>query len=302
MGRNAEPARRFGALAAPSVYLPASRRANARLDAQWPFTAGACIPTAAMRTIKLTVSYDGTDYVGWQRQARGRSIQGELERAFAEIEGRPVRVVGAGRTDAGVHALGQVASVQLAHRIGISVLVRAINAKLPPDIRLLAAETVEADFHARYAARTKTYRYHLTTGPFASPFTLRYAWHVRQPVDLDAMREAAARLQGRQDFAAFQAAGTEVASTVRTVHSVAIGSGACALPMRTAVPLTASTIEVVGDGFLRHMVRIMVGTMVEVGTGRLDAAAITGIVASRARERAGPTAPAQGLFLVAVDY
>jgi len=282
--------------------LLASRRANARLEAQWPFTAGACIPTAAMRTIKLTVSYDGTDYVGWQRQARGRSIQGELERAFAEIEGRPVRVAGAGRTDAGVHALGQVASVQLAHRIETSALVRAINAKLPPDIRLLVAETVEADFHARYAARTKTYRYNLTTGPVASPFTLRYAWHVREPVDLDAMREAAARLQGCQDFAAFQAAGTEVASTVRTVHSVAIGSGAGALPTRTTVLLPALAIEVVGDGFLRHMVRIMVGTMVEVGAGRVEAEAVSGIVASRTRERAGPTAPAQGLFLVAVNY
>ena len=159
-----------------------------------------------------------------------------------------------------------------------------------------------AEFHARYAARTKTYRYNLTTGPVASPFTLRHAWHVREALDREAMREAAVRLQGRRDFAAFQAVGTETASTVRTVHSVAIGSGADAFPMRTAVAPPALTIEVVGDGFLRHMVRIMVGTMVEVGAGRVDAAAITGIVASRARERAGPTAPPQGLFLVAVAY
>lgn len=254
-----------------------------------------------MRTIKLTVSYDGTDYVGWQRQARGRSIQGELERAFAEIEGREVAVVGAGRTDAGVHALGQVASVRLVHGIETSVLVRAINAKLPADIRLLAAETVAADFHARYGARRKTYRYNLISGPLASPFTLRYAWHVRERLDCDAMRDAAVRLLGSHDFAAFQAVGTEVASTVRTLHSVEVGSDTAA-SAGLAVRSPTSTIEVVGDGFLRHMVRIIVGTLVDVGAGRVDAPAVTTIVASRERRRAGPTAPPQGLFLVAVDY
>ncbi len=254
-----------------------------------------------MRTIKLLLAYDGTDYVGWQRQARGRSIQGELERALAEIEGRPVAVVGAGRTDAGVHALGQVASVQLVGRIETSVLVRALNAKLPPDIRVLAAETVAADFHARYAARRKTYRYHLTNGPLASPFTLRYAWHVREPLDLFAMREAAGRLPGRRDFAAFQNVGTEVASTVRTLHSIVVGPGAAPFPAPPA-PGSPASVEVAGEGFLRHMVRIIVGTLVEVGLGRVEASAVTAILASRARERAGPTAPARGLFLVAVDY
>lgn len=254
-----------------------------------------------MRTIKLTLAYDGTDYVGWQRQRRGRSIQGELERALAEIEGRPVAAAGAGRTDAGVHALGQVASAQLAHGIGMPALVRALNAKLPPEIRLLAAEPAAADFHARYAARRKTYRYHLASGPIASPFTLRYAWHVRGTLDLDGMREAAARLLGRHDFAAFQAAGTEVASTVRTIHALAVepGPGGFEAP---AGPVHTSTIEVVGDGFLRHMVRSIVGTLVEVGAGRVEAHGISAIVASRARPRAGPTAPARGLFLVAVDY
>ena len=254
-----------------------------------------------MRTIKLTLAYDGTDYDGWQRQARGRSIQGELERALAEIEGRPVTVVGAGRTDAGVHALGQVASVQLAHRIETPALVRAINAKTPPDIRLLAAETMTADFHARYAARRKTYRYNLTCGPVADPFTRRYAWHVRGPLDFDAMRNAASRLPGRHDFAAFQAVGTETASTVRTLYSVAVGPGSSAFPA-LAGPSPGVAIDVVGDGFLRHMVRILVGTLVEVGAGRVQASAVTAIMASRARERAGPTAPPQGLFLVAVDY
>lgn len=255
-----------------------------------------------MRTIKLTLAYDGTDYVGWQRQASGRTIQGELEQALAQIEGRPVAVVGAGRTDAGVHALGQVASVQLVHGIETPVLVRALNAKLPSDIRLLAARTVAADFHARYAARQKTYRYNLALDPVASPFTRRYTWHVPEPVDLDAMRDAAARLRGRHDFAAFQAAGTEVASTVRTVHSVAVEPGSGAFPAPGDTPSPLLTIEVVGDGFLRHMVRIVVGTLVEVGAGRVRASETGAIVASRARERAGPTAPPQGLFLVAVDY
>lgn len=255
-----------------------------------------------MVTIKLVLAYDGTDYVGWQRQARGRSIQGELERALAEIEGRPVAVVGAGRTDAGVHALGQVAGVRLARRIETPVVVRALNAKLPPDIRVLAAETADADFHARYAARRKTYRYHLANGPVASPFTLRYAWHVREPLDTVAMRDAASRLPGRRDFAAFQAVGTEVASTVRTLHSVTVGPAAAAPSSPWAASSTASTVEVVGDGFLRHMVRIVVGTLVEVGAGRVEASGVTAILASRARERAGPTAPARGLFLVAVDY
>ncbi len=255
-----------------------------------------------MRTIKLTLAYDGTDYVGWQRQARGRSVQGELERALEEIEGRRVTVTGAGRTDAGVHALGQVASVQLAHGIEMPVLFRALNAKLPPDIRLLAAEAVAGGFHARYAARCKTYRYNLAFGAVASPFTRRYAWHFRESLDFDAMRAAATRLHGRHDFAAFQAVGTEVASTVRTIHSVAVESGSAALG--TPLPAVAPpvTIEVVGDGFLRHMVRIIVGTLVAVGAGRVPAAGLGAIVASRARERAGPTAPPHGLFLVAVDY
>lgn len=255
-----------------------------------------------MRTIKLTLAYDGTDYVGWQRQARGRSIQGELERALAEIEGQPVVVVGAGRTDAGVHALGQVASVRLAHGIEMPDLFRAVNAKLASDIRLVAAEAVAGGFHARYAARRKTYRYNLVSGPFASPFTRGYAWHVRESLDLDAMRSAAARLRGRHDFAAFQAVGTDVASTVRTIHTVAVEPGAAGCGVPPAATAPCLTLDVIGDGFLRHMVRIVVGTLVAVGTGRIPASGMSAIVASRARERAGPTAPPHGLFLVAVDY
>lgn len=254
-----------------------------------------------MRTIKLTLAYDGTDYVGWQRQARGRSIQGEVERALTEIEGAAVTVLGAGRTDAGVHALGQVASVRLAHAIETCALVRAVNAKLPPDIRLLAAEAAAPGFHARYAARRKTYRYNLACGAVASPFGRRYAWHVRYALDVDAMRAAAAAFTGRHDFAAFQAVGSEVASSVRTIRSVSVEplDAAPGVPPATAPGLT---IAVIGDGFLRHMVRIMVGTLVAVGAGRAAGTDVGAILASRARERAGPTAPPHGLFLVAVDY
>ena len=251
-----------------------------------------------MRTLKLTLSYDGTDYVGWQRQDDGRSIQGELERALAEIEGRPVPVNGAGRTDAGVHALGQVASVRLAHGIDTDALVRALNAKLPLAIRVRRAEEAGDRFHARFGAKQKTYRYQIETGRVADPFLSRYAWRVTDPLGLDPMRVAAGSLTGEQDFAAFQAADAGAGSTVRTVRSVTIEP-------RTPTSFLDTpglTVTVTGDGFLRHMVRIMVGTLVDVGSGRREAGSMAGVLASRDRARAGPTAPPQGLFLVSVDY
>ncbi len=254
-----------------------------------------------MRTLKFTLAYDGTDYVGWQRQAEGRSVQGELEHALAEVEGRAVTVHGAGRTDAGVHALGQAASVRLAHDIDVGSLVRALNAKLPTDIRVVAAEQVDDRFHARFAARQKSYRYYLVAGAVSSPFTRAHAWHVPGSLDVAAMRDAGEGLVGRHDFAAFQAVGTDVESTVRTIFRVSIG--AQPLPGVSSFGETRLTaIDVVGDGFLRHMVRIMVGTLVSVGHGQRSVHAIGDVIASRQRERAGVTAPAHGLFLVAVDY
>ena len=251
-----------------------------------------------MRTLRLTLSYDGTGYVGWQRQAGGRSIQGELERALAEIEGQPVTVNGAGRTDAGVHALGQVASVRLAHRIEIDALVRALNAKLPLAIRVRQAAEAEEQFHARFGAKRKTYRYQIETGRVADPFLGRYAWRVTDPLDLAAMRTGAALLTGNHDFAAFQGARAGAGSTVRTVHALSVephGPG-------SLLDTPSLTIMVTGDGFLRHMVRIIVGTLVDVGSGRRTAGDVAGVLTSRDRERAGPTAPPQGLFLVSVDY
>lgn len=247
-----------------------------------------------MRNLKLTVAYDGTEYVGWQRQAKGVSIQGILEDALAPFEGQPVTVHGAGRTDAGVHAIGQVASVRLTAAIEVTALTRALNAVLPADVRVLSIEEESADFHARYSATGKTYEYRIVNAPFVSPFVRRYVWHVPYRLDLDAMREASELLRGRHDFAAFQSLRSGARSSERTITAVewVPGSG----------PGTPLVLRVTGDGFLRHMVRNIAGTLVEVGWGRWPAAAITPMLASRDRSQAGTAAPPQGLFLLAVMY
>src|SRR4051812_34710915 len=172
-----------------------------------------------MTTFKVTLAYDGTDFVGWQRQASGTSIQGVLEDALGALNERAVTVAGAGRTDAGVHALGQVASFSLDRHIESGVLLRAVNARLPPSVRVVAAEVVAKTFHARFAAIRKTYRYRIWNGDPMSPFERAYAWHVPGPLDVGAMRDAAILVEGRRDFAAFQAAGSSTTSTERDVFS-----------------------------------------------------------------------------------
>jgi tRNA pseudouridine38-40 synthase len=259
------------------------------------------IHNPSVRTLKITLAYDGTAYVGWQRQAAGTSIQGLLEAAIARIEGDAVTVTGAGRTDAGVHALGQVASVMVpsaSSSIACDAYVRALNASLPEDVRVKAVEEAGEDFHARFSARAKTYRYRLTRGGVASPFESRYAWHVTHPLDAASMRAALEACRGEHDFAAFQSTGTPVRDTVRTMLVASITEGPATLD--SGGPLLV--IELTGTGFLRHMVRAIAGTLVEIGRGRWPAAEMTAILASRDRSRAGPTAPPQGLFLVSVDY
>lgn len=240
---------------------------------------------------KLTIQYDGTDYVGWQRQATGSSIQGLLEAALEPIEGKTVAVHGAGRTDAGVHAVAQVASVALDTRLDEHALRRALNAVLPPDVRVTAVERVADDFHARFSAREKTYEYRIVNGPFVSPFEHRYAWHLPYSLDISAMQDVALHLRGTHDFAAFQATGSEAKTTVRTVT---------ALDLELDDPHLTFTVS--ADGFLRHMVRAIVGTLVEVGSGRATTASVLEALSSGDRSRMGPTAPARGLFLVGVSY
>ncbi len=260
------------------------------------------------RTLKLTLAYDGTPFVGWQRQAQGVSIQGLLEDAIARIEGRPVTVIGAGRTDAGVHALAQVASVTLTSPIGPTTLLRALNAVLPGEVRVIDVRAVPSSFHARYSARSKTYRYRIINGPLAMPFERHYAWLVAERLEAERMMASAALFEGEHDFAAFRAAGSSVKTSVRTVHRsrlwVQSASAGEATPGAQIEPagMRRLTYEITANGFLRHMVRAIVGTLVEIGAGRRERDTIEKALASGNRTDAGATAPACGLCLVSVDY
>ena len=279
-----------------------------------------------MRVLKLTVAYDGTRFVGWQRQAEGESIQGLLEDALARFEGASVTVHGAGRTDAGVHALAQVASASVSFTHECSAIIRGLNASLPQDVRVTGVDDADPGFHARFGARSKTYRYVIERAPVASPFSRAFAWHVPERLDVDAIRAAAAALVGTHDFAAFQSAGSETSGTVRTItysevaprEDVALwraGSGRSgpALPAlsermrvegseRSESKGAYLVYEIAGDGFLRHMVRAIVGTLVEVGRGWRSADSMRSLLTGGDRHAAGATAPSHGLFLVSVDY
>ncbi|MGD9904548.1 MAG: tRNA pseudouridine(38-40) synthase TruA [Vicinamibacterales bacterium] len=259
--------------------------------------------SARVRTLRLTVAYDGADFAGWQRQARQRTVQGELEAVLAAIEGGPVHVAGAGRTDAGVHAAAQVASVRLTAAIAPDRLVRAFNATLPADVRVIAADEVADRFHARLHARGKTYRYFVWHAPMDLPLLRRVAWHIPQRLSVAAMSEAAAEFVGEHDFAAFQGQGATVRSTIRRVSAVRVDSGV-ALPDWCAADDRGRLVclEVSGNGFLRHMVRAMAGTLVQVGRGRMRRDDVIRALASGRRSAAGPTAPAHGLHLWRVHY
>ncbi|TAK13735.1 MAG: tRNA pseudouridine(38-40) synthase TruA [Acidobacteria bacterium] len=245
-----------------------------------------------MRTLKLTLAYDGSGYAGWQRQENALAIQQVVEEAFAHFTGgKAPTISGAGRTDAGVHALGQVASVNVEFDHSASAVMRALNVRLPDAIRAVGAVDAPTGFHARFNATGKSYRYRIQRTPVMSPFERLYGWHVPWSLDLDAMRAAAAALVGRHDFASFQASGTKITETTRTLERLEIQESGSEL-----------LIHAEGDGFLRQMVRIIAGTLVDVGSGQRDAASMPGVLAARNREAAGKTAPAHGLTLVAVRY
>jgi tRNA pseudouridine38-40 synthase len=269
-----------------------------------------------MPRFRITVAYDGTDFVGWQRQASGTSIQSLLEDALSELEGGPVTVLGAGRTDAGVHALGQVAACTLTRAFAADVIVRALNVRLPLAVRVVSADQVADDFHPQFAAKSKTYRYRIWNADVLDPFERLFAWHIYGRLNVDAMNAAARMLEGTHDFAAFQGTGSDVKTTERTVLSSLILRQAQderqKSPLMVSLPALSLSngsnhepliaYEVTGNGFLRHMVRAIAGTLVEIGRGRRPPAWMREVLESRDRSQAGVTAPAAGLFLVRVDY
>lgn len=241
--------------------------------------------------VKLTLEYDGTDFSGWQAQLRQRTVQGTLEAALYRLVGQEVRVEGAGRTDAGAHALGQVASLKLETTIPAGRLAQALNPLLPGDVRVLRSEAVDEDFHARFSATGKVYRYVILPRDAQSPLHRHRAWQISTKVDVGRIAAALPLLVGTHDFRAFCAANGSAATTVRTIREAKI---------TTEGDFVA--IEFCGNGFLYHMVRIMMGALVAVGRGKVDPSAITGALRSGCRPLAFITAPAHGLYLVAVEY
>jgi tRNA pseudouridine38-40 synthase len=248
-----------------------------------------------MRTLKLTVAYDGAAYSGWQFQPNRPTVQGTLEAAIAAVTQETIRVAGSGRTDAGVHALGQVASFRTGSRLGLVVLKKALNANLPDDVVVLQVEEAAEDFHATRDAVRKRYRYVLCDDRVMDPFRRQYAWHVRKRLDAEAMHRAGQGLVGTHDFQSYQTQGTPRESTVRTVSELSVlrGSGDDA---------NVVTLEVEADGFLYNMVRTIVGTLVQVGRGLKSESWPAEVLTARDRRQAGMTAPPQGLFLVRVEY
>jgi tRNA pseudouridine38-40 synthase len=239
---------------------------------------------------RATLEYDGTDFLGFQVQARGRTVQGELERAIERITQSQVRVMGAGRTDSGVHASGQVIAFDVAWGHTTADLHRALNAVLPVDIAISALTTTHFTFHPRFDAIRRHYRYTVLNQPARSPLWARYAHHVAEPLDVDAMREAGRKFIGRHDFAAFGKP-TQGESTIREVMQAEWFAEAPRL-----------TFEITANAFLYQMVRNVVGTLLRVGRGELTSDAVAALLESSDRAAAGPPAPARGLCLVGVEY
>jgi len=249
-----------------------------------------------MRNLKLVLAYDGTDFAGWQVQPHAATVQGTLASAIGRITGEKVLPQGSGRTDAGVHALAQVATFGTESHVPTQNFLKALNDILPASIRVLETKEVPADFHARKSARAKTYRYRIYREAICSPFTARYVWHYPYPIDEEAIGNAAAMVMGEHDFTSFAAVDPErgCEDEVSNVRRI--------LESSWQRDRDEFVYTVRGNGFLHHMVRNLVGTFILVGKGTLQMQDLARILQARKRSEAGATAPAQGLFLVGVEY
>lgn len=246
---------------------------------------------------KLTLHYDGTDFHGWQMQGELRTVQGELTSALSQIDSRPVTVHGSGRTDAGVHAQGQVANVNLQKQITPEKLRAAINGNVGKDLRAVAVEVVDDDFHARYSAIGKTYRYRVVNGPMISPFWVRYAHHEARKLDLDRMKESAQLFLGEHDWSAFSSAQSEAETKVRNITRLDLNEIKDEVSHSRIIEITISA-----NGFLRYMVRSIVGTLMAVGRGEMNVVDVQRAIEQGERSLAAATAPPGGLTLMCVRY
>src|SRR6266404_1591761 len=244
-----------------------------------------------MQNLRMTIQYDGTNYHGWQIQANGRTIQGELTRVLSMLDHRHVTVYGAGRTDAGVHAEGQVANFFVERHFEANLLCAAINANLDRDIRVRDIQSVGPGFDARHSARRKTYRYRIWTGDVVAPFIYRYVHHCRKELDVDEMLRGASALIGTHDFSAFTVANSEAEDHVRTLGRLDVSR-----------ITNEISIVVAANGFLRYTARALAGPLTEGRRGTPTAASVREALESRNRSNSGPSAPANGLTLVSVDY
>jgi len=244
------------------------------------------------RNFKLTIEYDGSAYFGWQRQKNPNTIQGTIEGALHTLTGRNLTLTGSGRTDSGVHALGQVASFRSDTHLAAGDIHRALNALLPEDIIILSCEEMPESFHARFNVVSKCYRYCLLNRPLPAALGRQYAWHIRKPLNISAMDEALVHLKGTHNFKAFEGAGSPRLDSVRQIHRAEFVSREDG----------RIDFEIEGNGFLRHMVRNIVGTLVDVGLGKIAPNDLMRIRDGKNRGEAGITAPAHGLFLVRVEY
>ena len=244
-----------------------------------------------MRRIKLTVAYDGTNYCGWQIQPNGITVEEVLNRALSRLTGEKLRVTGASRTDAGVHARGNIAVFDTASTIPAERFAYAVNPLLPEDIAVVNSEEVPQDWHPRYQNSVKTYEYRILNREMPDPLRRKYTWHVSFPLDIDKMRTAAEYLKGEHDFRSFCSIHTGAATTVRTVYMLDIGKTGDEIVIRIS-----------GNGFLYNMVRIIAGTLTEVGRGFRTPENVKKILEAEEREKSGATAPPQGLTLISIEY